>query len=449
MISRSLAAIWTLALVTPTAVAAGQTPEPGTRLLGSDRPRISGPLSLDQAIQTGLRNNLEVLAMQAEARAVGQEAVMARAMTRPQVSANTYGAVGNMETIVNSSPGVMPSNAMISPPNGFVAQNLSLMAPLYTGGRLGSLVKAASQRERAAGSDARTAALDATLMIKDAYYRVLFSRDMVRVAETREAANREMVRVAAAELEAGRGIRARVSRAEAELADAQRMLTSARNDGERMLLDLKRAMGVALESDVQLSDALALSPPKETVEAFVAEAAKQRPEIAAARARYGAARANTSAARGSQKPQIYGGVMADAVYSKDMGSATSLTPTVTMSFPLFDAGQRRAEVRAAEAMAQRAEAQLRDVELRAATEVRQSWLGVETAAQNFRTAEAAVRAAQDAYDVIAVRVQAQRAIQVELLDSLAALTQARTNLAQALYDHSIAVARLYRAAGRN
>ena len=48
-----------------------------------------------------------------------------------------------------------------------------------------------------------------------------------------------------------------------------------------------------------------------------------------------------------------------------------------------------------------------------------------------------------------VRVQAQRSIQVELLDSLASLVQARTNLAQALYEHSIAMTRLYRAAGRN
>jgi outer membrane protein TolC len=45
-------------------------------------------------------------------------------------------------------------------------------------------------------------------------------------------------------------------------------------------------------------------------------------------------------------------------------------------------------------------------------------------------------------------VQNGKAILVEQLDALAALTQARTNVAQALYDHSLAAARLQRAVGR-
>jgi outer membrane protein len=417
--------------------------------LGEERPRISGPLSLDKAVETGLRNNLEVLAMEAEARAAKEETAMARAMSRPQISANSYAAIGNMQSIVNSSPGPMPPNATLVPPNGFVGQNISLMAPLYTGGRLGSLVGAASQKARAADQDARAAGLDASLMIKSAYSQVLYAREMARVAEARVLSNTEMARVARAELDAGKGIQAKVSRAEAEVADAQRMLASAKNDEAKMLLDLKRAMGVSLDSEVELSDALALTPPREKLDELIADALKKRPEIAAARARYEASRSTVAAAKGAQRPQVYGGVMADANWSKDMGSAAGITPTITMSIPLFDAGQRRAEVRSAEAMVQRAEAQLRDAELKTSTEVRQAWLDVDTAAQNYTTAQSAVRAAQDAYDVIRVRLEAQRAIQVELLDALATLTQARANVARALFEHSIAVARLMRAAGRN
>lgn len=46
-----------------------------------------------------------------------------------------------------------------------------------------------------------------------------------------------------------------------------------------------------------------------------------------------------------------------------------------------------------------------------------------------------------------VRVEAGKAILVEQLDALAALTRARANLAQALYEHQLALAKLSRAIG--
>jgi outer membrane protein TolC len=73
---------------------------------------------------------------------------------------------------------------------------------------------------------------------------------------------------------------------------------------------------------------------------------------------------------------------------------------------------------------------------------------METAAENHRAAESIVQSSQAAYDVVALRVETQKSILVEQLDALAALTQARLNLSQALFDHSIAVAHLRRAIGR-
>jgi outer membrane protein TolC len=80
--------------------------------------------------------------------------------------------------------------------------------------------------------------------------------------------------------------------------------------------------------------------------------------------------------------------------------------------------------------------------------VRQAWLDGATAERNYQTAQAALRSAQAAYDVIAIRVKNQKGIQLELLDALAAVTRARGAVAQALYDHALAAARLDRAIGR-
>jgi outer membrane protein len=121
---------------------------------------------------------------------------------------------------------------------------------------------------------------------------------------------------------------------------------------------------------------------------------------------------------------------------------------LVISLPLLDGGQRRAETARARAQEERTQAEESDLELRVANEVQQAWLDVQTAAENYNTAQAGVLAAQSAYDVTVLRVQNQKSILLEQLDALAVLTQARANIAQALYDHSVAVARLHRAVGR-
>jgi len=416
--------------------------------LGEDRPRISGPLTVRQAVDQALKGNLEIQMSQAEAAAAGQESRSARAMTRPRVSANTYLTGGSMPNIFSTTPGVTPSNSLVVPGKAYVDQNLTLMLPLYTGGRLENQVKAAAGRETAANAGIGTARADAALMVRDAYYRALLATEMEKVAQARLDAGRALLDTTRVLFEAGKGLQASVARAEAEIADAQRMQTSARNDREKMLLDLRRAMGVRLDSDITLADSLSYTSLDRTLDAALDEANRVRPELLAARARLESAKAQTGAARGAFQPQVYGTAMGDVFAPDDMNRHTGGTVGVTISIPLFDAGQRRAELGQMTSMQRRAEVDVKNLELRVATEVRQAWLDVDTAGQNYRTAQVAVQSAQSAYDVVALRVQNQKSILVEQLDAQAALVQSRTNLAQALYDHSIAVARLQRAIGR-
>ena len=436
-----------LLIALPSAPASAWAQESSPTLDG-DLPRISGLLSVQTAVEAALRGNLEVQAMQFEAEAAREETRVARAMRRPQVSANTYISTGDMPNILGTAPGFMPASALMVPTKRFVDQNVTLMVPLYTGGKLGNLVKAASQRENAARAGIDAARADAALMVREAYAQALLAEEMTRVAEARANAASALLSVTRAEFEAGRGIQASVARAAAERADADRMLANARNDRAKMLLELKRAMGVQLDSAITLSDTLTIVAPSGGLGENLAEAARSRPELLAARARLDSAKAQGGAAKGAYLPQIYGAAMADVFAPENMGDRKGGTVGLIVSIPLLDAGQRSAEVRQMEAMRRRSEAELKEIELRVATEVRQARLDVETAAANYRAAETVVQAAETAYDVMILRVQSQKSILVEQLDALAALTQARANMAQALFDHSIAVARLQRAVGR-
>ena len=417
-------------------------------LLDADRPRISGPLSLRDAVDAALRGNLELQGMRYEADAAREETRATKAMTRPQISANTYFSSGDMSNILATPPGAMPSNLLNVPPKRFIDQNLTLMVPLYTGGKLSNQVKAVSHRENAAHANVSAFEVSTVLMVKEAYYRVQLATEMVKVAEARRDASSELGAVTRAQFETGKSIQASVTRVDAERSDAERMLASARNDRAKMLLDLKRILGVQLDSDITLSDIPAMAPPGGDLGADLAEAGRSRPEILAARARVESARAQKDSAKGAYRPQVYGAAMADAFSAAEMEKRVGGTVGVIVSFPLFDFGQHSAEIRQMEAMLRRTETELKDTELRVAMEVRQARLDVDTAEANYHAAEAVAQSFKEAYDVMVLRVENQRSILLEQLDALAALTQSRANLAQALFDHSIAVARLQRAIGR-
>jgi len=416
--------------------------------LGADRPQMTGSLTLAQAVQIGLRENLMIRAAQADVKAAAATTRIARSQRQSQLSANTYLTYGDAGNIFGAAPNVTPGNNQLVPSQGYADQNLMIMVPVYTSGRLEQQNRAASDREQAAVADVGGVQADTALRIKEAYYRTLLAAENIRAAQARVNAAAELVKTTQALFDAGKGLEASVRRVEAEQAEAQRVLATARNGQAKAILDLKAAMGVRLESEITAADTLAFAPPIGSLAAQLSDAARLRPELRSARARLDAAGHQTRAIRGSQGPQVYGMAMADGLTSHPTGTREGYSVGLVISLPLLDGGQRQAETAQARAQEERALAEARDLELRVANEVRQAWLDVTTAAENYRTAQSALQAAQSAYDVTALRVQNQKGLLVEQLDALAALTQARSNLAQALYDHSVAGARLQRATGR-
>jgi outer membrane protein len=405
-------------------------------------------LTMKEAVAFGLKNSPTLRASQAEIDAARAEASVARARTRLQLSANGFASQGNMENILQSAMGVEPQALVMAPDRGFVDANLMLMAPLYTGGFLPGLVAAAVARERAAKAEATGMRAQVALKIRESYTRALYGVELVKAQQARVTAAEAMVANAKAQLEAGKGIEASVRRAEAELADSQRELTMAENDRRKMLLDLLADMGASMEALPALSESLSFIPSSRTVQESIAAADQTRGELIAARQLVRAAEGQVASAEGALRPQVYGFAMGDAFAPRDMmGRNSGYTVGLTVSLPVFDGGMRRSEVAAARAMRARAQAEADQMKLQVEKEVRQAWLDIETAAQNYRTAEAALVAAQAAYDVTVIRVESGKGILVEQLDALAALTRARANIAQALYEHQIAVARLSRAIG--
>lgn len=399
-------------------------------------------LNLTESLRLARLSSPTLQAARAEADAANAGARAARAQTLPQLSVNGFGTTGNQTSILSSSPMVEPPAWMMTAPGTFIDGNLMLMVPLIAS-RLNAMKSAASWQSRAAAGEFAEVQAEVDLRVAEAYYEVLRARQMASAAVSRVAAAQELVNNAQARFEAGSGIEANVSRAQAELSSAERQLTSARNDEAKAVLELQTVIGLDQATNLVVEEETA-DIPELTVDEALKLAKETRGVLIAARARVEAASAEVRAAQGQRSPQLYCVAMGDVTNRRDMGGVTA---GLTLSFPLFDGGRISAETAQAKAMRTRAEAQLKDAELTVQKEVRQAVLDLQTARSNETSAAASVKAAQSAYEVIALRVQAGKSILVEQLDALQVLTEARADLARATFEVQLAKAKVMKASG--
>jgi outer membrane protein TolC len=115
---------------------------------------------------------------------------------------------------------------------------------------------------------------------------------------------------------------------------------------------------------------------------------------------------------------------------------------------LFDSGVRRANREQARARVLEEKASCDAVKQRVRRDVTAAWVSLQAAEENVRTSAAAVAEAEESFRAVQLRYRTRRSNQAELYDALSARRQVRIDQLQALYDYSVARARLDRATGR-
>lgn len=414
----------------------------------SGQPIVSQSIGIDDAVGIALKNNPTLASRQAALAAAAARVGMARAMTRPQVSTSTFATTGNMPMILPGPSDVQPQNLTVTPDRARLDQNLMAMYPLYTGGRLSGQVNSAGALREASSSDAATSELDVSLAVKNAYYQTLLAGQFVDAYQRRVDEAKERVRIADEAFTIGKIAKFDLLRNQTDLAEANQQLNNALRDVDTATIDLKSMMGVSQSSQLTLSEQLAFRQTESTLESLTATALKQRPEVAASRARIRSAQSNLTVAKSGYKPQVYATAMAEIAGTDSMGVDKGYLVGVAASIPILDGGLRKSSVDEAHAMIAQMQAYERDAIVNVTRGVSSAYAQLNAAAKNVALAQAAVTQAEEDYRVVRMRYEAGKATNVEVLDALASSTRARTNHAEALYTHNVARETLNRAIGR-
>lgn len=397
-------------------------------------------LTLARAVETALRSHPSMLGSRARITAAVARVDAARGRLLPGV-------------VAEGSATRFQEPMLVRPLHGFDPQAVPAFDETLIQGRVGvawtafdgGARRAAVGEARALEEAARNRAADAEAVlieeVGDAYLAVVGARRTLEAAGAQVRALESEVARAIRLLEEGAVAEVERLRALAALADAQALESGARARVGGAEERLARLLNVPLER----VGTVPLAPVDPALLAVSRGAAP--PAVRAAREVATAAAAAAAAERGSRAPtvDVGAGLM---TFASAAGDATAEWQAgLRVSWPIFTGGARSAAVRAAEARAAAADADVRLTEL----SVGQARTAAETAVAEATARRAALATSVERWEEVVriegLALEAGAGVQSDYLNAQAALFQARAGLTAAVNQEARARLALARAMG--
>lgn len=393
-------------------------------------------LSLDDALRLALQNNGLARAALAEADAADARLAAARANLYPSIDLSS----STTRTRIEGGGAIADTTQR---QNGFGLEWL-----LLDNGQRELRIRQSSRTAEATRQSTRDTLRRVLFQTARAYYEVLRRKELLQVADTAVRRAETLLEVAKAQAEVGAAPQKDVLQAEADLANARVQQIQARNALRLAETDLKRLIGWDAQKPLPALTAPDAPPspdPALSVEQLWQRARLQRPDLRDAELRLQISRLGLDAARLNSLLRLQ--ISARGFREYEPNSRTQGSLSIVASYPLFDGGLTRANLREAEASLQSAQFRLQQAERDAYAEVESALLSIREAFERLEASKIAVAAAQRNFDAAQESLREGVGTIVEVLTAQLALITAETNLVQATYDAAVAELQLRLATG--
>jgi outer membrane protein TolC len=402
-------------------------------------------LSLDDAIQRGLKNNLGVILSSTQtASARGQRLSQLQSLL-PSVDASFKDTVSQVDLPAEGLK--IPGFPTIIGPFGYQDLRASLSWSLVNVASLRNYL-AARHNFAAAQLSADDARELVVLTVGNAYLLVLADETQVSSVEAQVATSKISLDQAVANHDAGTAPKLDELRARVDSQSLQQQLIVAKNSLEKDKLALARTIGLPLAQSFNLTDKAPYAAFDQLdVEATIRQAHANRKDLAAMLEQAKAAEEQRKAATADRLPTLafsadYGDIGINLSHSHGTEDLTG-----TISVPLFEEFALRGEAEVAQSQLDVAQAQLSDKNAQVDADIRDALLDIESAQKQVEVARSSVDLSNEALK------EAQERYANGVSDNLA-VSQAEQSVAQAdsqyvtsLYQHNIAKLSLARALG--
>jgi outer membrane protein len=404
-------------------------------------------LKLSDAEAMALRNHPQVLAAQNETFARNQRIVEERSAYYPSVDGEMTGSAANIGARIGA--GFLVDSALFDR----VGDGVEISQLISDFGRTSSLVAQSKLQASAAQQDYQATRYDILLRVNQAYFNVLRSQALVKVAQETVGA-RQTVADQVTQL-AQNKLRSQldVSFANVTVSQARLLLIRAQNVLQSAFAALTRSLGAQQSATYQLAEEPmppSLQPP---VEDLVRQALQNRPELAGIRLSRDAAYKFEDAERDLKRPTAsFVGVAGYMPYIDQINRPRVIPneyagAAVNLQIPIFNGHQFTARQEEAHYRAVESDQRVRDLEESVSRDVRTAWADAQTAYQALDVTAEFLREATMALDLAHGRFDLGLSNIVELTQSQLNVTEAEIEKLNAKYDYQTMYAALQYAIG--
>ena len=392
-------------------------------------------LSLEDSIAMALQNNPAIKISTADKIKADWALSQAKGAKGPAITFNNTDTRGTLNS----------SNESLA---DYFKNQFSLTLPLYTAGKLEGMIGQAKWNVDIADLGVTKSRQQIKLDATSAYFGVLQARNMVKVNQESVASLAEHLKNVQAQFSVGTVAKSDVLRSEVELANAQQTLTKGQNAYDLAVAQLNNVVGLPLETELIIKEELQYNPYGMSLEDSIRFGLQNRPDTAQADAGIKVAQESVKVAKSGYGPTIaVSGGVGRSGWDSPGTDMKSWSASLSATWNLFDTGVTRAQVKQADAAVDKANYTAQQTRDSVQLEIRQNYLSMQEAEKRIGTSQVAVSKAEEDFKIAQVRYSAGVGTNLDVIDAQVALTQARTNYVQALYDYNTNKAKLEKAMG--
>ncbi len=408
-------------------------------------------LSLRDAIQAAIDNNVNVRLLKERIAAAQAQADTSLGALLPNVG----GFMNGRNQTVNLATFGLPPDRLAS-----LGLKGSVTEPFDVYDARATLVQnlfslSLIQRWRAAKTGVDVAGLEAEVTKRDVmatvgllYIEALRADEAVKARQADIELSQQLLKLAQDRKAAGVATGLDVTREEVQLENNRQRLLVSQNEQESARLNLIRALGIAFDVRLVLTDELKfVRIATQGTEQALTIAREQRLELRAQENRQKLAALSLSSVTSERLPSLslngdYGWIGLkpdDALPTRTIG--------LTLSVPIFDGGQRENRISETRSRVRQESIRMKDVSDQVTLEVRNALLTLESSTQQVNVAQKGLDLALKELTFARDRFAAGLATNIEVTNAQTSVARARDNLIEALFRFNASRINLARAKG--
>jgi outer membrane protein TolC len=406
------------------------------------------PLSLHEAIDRGLKQNLGLLLSNADVRSAHGQRWEQLSALLPHATANPYvdASKTNLAQLGLTSLDGIPIPPSVGPFSYFDAR-VTVTQSLFDWKAINA-ARAAGQNVKAAEYTNRDARDLVVLAVGYTYLQAVADEARIETAEAQVQTAEALHQQAADQLDAGTSPEIDELRAKVELQTRQQQLIQARNDFAIQKLTVARAIGLAPGQEFELTDKALYEP---FVGVTIDEALKR---AYGSRSDYQAAATDVRAAEFLRKAAV-AGYLPSLGFNADYGTGGGHPSTATqvgdvrgtLTIPLFQGGSVHGDVLQADAKLEQSRERMENLRAQIDSDVRAALLNLQSSADRVNVARSNIELAEKTLVQSRDRFSAGVTDTVEVVQSQEAVASAHEQYISSLYNYNFAKISLARALG--